>query len=266
MNFNGVLRGIPSPLVPRLKDQREFSSMVSLSLSCLLARSCSPSSPLFFPSTSPLHFWTPFFQSFPPSSRAFVSLLIPPCVSRTFLLVSLSTRPPCEICIRATRGVIIAKPSLSSLARRTTHDSQHTKKTRYSRTKCCDELLKIGHNELTKCLDSFLHAQREIIQQKAHFLSAPEPFKEFCTYTFIIQTPHLHVRTTARSDQATRGWRRETMWTTSERGDAKPKAKPVAKKKKNLEWRLWSVRKLEWESWWRSLVIITNAWGLMAAI
>lgn len=202
MEFCGVFHRLWSHGSKIRENFQAWCPSASRARSLALALPPLPSfSPPLLPSIFELHFSNPF----PPSSRAFVSLLIPPCVSRTFLLVSLSTRPPCEICIRATRGVIIAKPSLSSLARRTTHDSQHTKKTRYSRTKCCDELLKIGHNELTKCLDSFLHAQREIIQQKAHFLSAPEPFKEFCTYTFIIQTPHLHVRTSARSDQATRG-------------------------------------------------------------
>lgn len=90
-----------------------------------------------FPSTS-LPILNSLFQSFPPS-RVFVSLLIPLCVSQ-FLLLSLSTLSPCEICIRATRGVIIAKP-LSVPWHREQLMTLSTK-TCYWRTKCCDELLK----------------------------------------------------------------------------------------------------------------------------
>lgn len=79
LNFNRVLQGIPSPPVPRLKDQREFSSMVSLSLSLLSILSLFLP-PLLFPSSTPLVLNSQF-QSLS-SSWAFVSLLIQ--VSPTF--------------------------------------------------------------------------------------------------------------------------------------------------------------------------------------
>lgn len=112
MNFNRLLQGIPSPLVPRLKDQREFSSMVSLSLSLSLSSSSffppPPLLSLFFTPSLFSHFKLPSpILSFP--LGLFVFLLIPLCVSHS-LSLSLSTRSPCEICIRATRGIIIAKP------------------------------------------------------------------------------------------------------------------------------------------------------------
>lgn len=89
VNFNRVLRGIPSPLVPQLRDQREFSSMVSLSLSHSLLLILTPFLPFSSSSLPILHspsflILNSLFQSVP-SSWAFVFLLIPFCVSH-FLL------------------------------------------------------------------------------------------------------------------------------------------------------------------------------------
>lgn len=89
VNFNRVLRGIPLPLVPQLRDQREFSSMVSLSLSHSLLLIFAPFLPFSSSSLPILHspsflILNSLFQSVP-SSWAFVFLLIPFCVSH-FLL------------------------------------------------------------------------------------------------------------------------------------------------------------------------------------
>lgn len=89
VNFNRVLRGIPLPLVPQLRDQREFSSMVSLSLSHSLLLIFAPFLPFSSSSLPILHspsflILNSLFQSVP-SSWAFVFLLIPLCVSH-FLL------------------------------------------------------------------------------------------------------------------------------------------------------------------------------------
>lgn len=143
MNFNRVLQGIPSPLVPRLKDQREFSSMVSLSLSYSLFLSSSLLFPLPIFTLPLFSFWTPFSNPFLP--LGLLSLSYNPFLRLTLLVafslsLSLSTLSPCEICIRATRGVIIAKP-LSVPWHREQLMTLSTK-TCYWRTKCCDELLK----------------------------------------------------------------------------------------------------------------------------
>lgn len=78
------------------------------------------------------------FQSFH-SFWAFVSLLIPFCVSH-FLQPSLVTSSPCEICIRATRGAMMAKPLSVPWHRKQLVTL--SAETYYWGTKCCDELLK----------------------------------------------------------------------------------------------------------------------------